>query len=76
MQGKPAVQATVAHSHTHSILTNYIWQTRHIESSAISLEYNYTSLATLNYHIALLRTLKPRTEPGSFILVYRPLLIV
>ena len=32
-----------------------------IESVAISLEYNHTSLATLNYHIAFLRTPKPHT---------------
>jgi hypothetical protein len=36
---------------------------------AISLEYNHTSLATLNYHIALLRNPKPHSGIAS---IYQP----
>jgi hypothetical protein len=53
---------TLRRSNVSDTLTYIYYKTLCIESSAISLEYNHISLATLYYHIALLRTLTPHIE--------------
>jgi hypothetical protein len=50
---------TLHRSNVSNTLTYIYYKTLYIESSAISLEYNYISLATLYYYIILLRTLTP-----------------